>query len=162
MFGRQKGFTLIELLVVISIIGVLSTIAMTSLNGARVKAKMSKSMTQLQSVNNAILGYYALYGSYPVSNGWQGYCSAWGAGLGVNWIPELTTGGLANGSLPIDPRNNGSCWNDQAQYIYYSNGTDYKLISHQPESMQVPSSLIDPVRPTWAWGWWSPGASSGF
>jgi prepilin-type N-terminal cleavage/methylation domain-containing protein len=36
---NTKGFTLIELLVVIAIIGILSTIAMTSLNGARKKAQ---------------------------------------------------------------------------------------------------------------------------
>ena len=36
--NNSKGFTLIELLVVIAIIGILSTIAMTSLNGARKKA----------------------------------------------------------------------------------------------------------------------------
>lgn len=35
---NAKGFTLIELLVVIAIIGILSTIAMTSLNGAKKKA----------------------------------------------------------------------------------------------------------------------------
>ena len=39
MKTNSKGFTLIELLVVIAIIGILSTIAMTSLNGARKKAK---------------------------------------------------------------------------------------------------------------------------
>lgn len=35
MIYKQKGFTLIELLVVIAIIGILSTVAMTSLNSAR-------------------------------------------------------------------------------------------------------------------------------
>ncbi|MFA6422056.1 MAG: type II secretion system protein [Candidatus Buchananbacteria bacterium] len=36
--NNKKGFTLIELLVVISIIGILSTFGMLSLNGAREKA----------------------------------------------------------------------------------------------------------------------------
>jgi len=119
---NQRGFTLIELLIVIAIIGILASIVLVSLNSARVKARTAKSMKQLKSVNTAIESYHTLNGSYPVSSGWQGYCSAWGASLGVNWIPEITTIGFANGSLPIDPRNNGSCWDNRYQYIYYSNG----------------------------------------
>jgi len=55
MSGRQKGFTLIELLVVISIIGVLSTIAMTSLNGARIKAKQARIETNFDNFSKAVI-----------------------------------------------------------------------------------------------------------
>jgi hypothetical protein len=115
----------------------------------------NSSVTALQGVNTLLLAYHAAHGSYPVSSGWQGYCSSYGASLGVNWIPEL---GVA---LPIDPRDNGSCWDSPGvgQYIYNSNGTDYKLLSHVPQSMNVPANLIDPARPTWAWGWWSSGGA---
>jgi prepilin-type N-terminal cleavage/methylation domain-containing protein len=50
---NTKGFTLIELLVVIAIIGILSTIAMTSLNGARRKAadaSFKSSVSSLQAI----------------------------------------------------------------------------------------------------------------
>jgi prepilin-type N-terminal cleavage/methylation domain-containing protein len=50
---NSKGFTLIELLVVIAIIGILSTIAMTSLNGARKKAadaSFKSTVTSIQAV----------------------------------------------------------------------------------------------------------------
>ena len=62
---QQKGFTLIELLVVISIIGVLSTIAMTSLNGARAKARDVKRMTEIGEIQKALELYYADNGKYP-------------------------------------------------------------------------------------------------
>ena len=50
MNKNNKGFTLIELLVVIAIIGILSTIAMTSLNGARKKAKDAAFQSSASSV----------------------------------------------------------------------------------------------------------------
>ena len=48
--NNSKGFTLIELLVVIAIIGILSTIAMTSLNGARKKAKDASFQSSASSI----------------------------------------------------------------------------------------------------------------
>ncbi|EKE25015.1 MAG: hypothetical protein ACD_5C00327G0002 [uncultured bacterium] len=162
----KNAFTLIELLIVIAIIGILASAVLVNTNSARLKARTAKSVLELQSVNTSLQSYQALYGSYPVSsdsgNNWDGYCSFYGASLGVNWIPLLATVGLSNGSLPIEPRNNGACWDDKRQYLYRSNGTDYKLISHWSESMSVPDNLIDPVRDTYSWGWWSSSVSAGW
>lgn len=50
----QKGFTLIELLVVISIIGLLSSIVLASLNSARDKAKVAKAKSEMLQIIKAI------------------------------------------------------------------------------------------------------------
>ncbi|MDD3190415.1 MAG: type II secretion system protein [Candidatus Pacebacteria bacterium] len=52
---NSKGFTLIELLVVIAIIGILSTIAMTSLNSARKKANDASFQSSASSVVSSMV-----------------------------------------------------------------------------------------------------------
>ena len=48
---NKKGFTLIELLVVIAIIGLLSSIAVVSLNGARAKARDAKRVSDVKQLS---------------------------------------------------------------------------------------------------------------
>ncbi|OGF19044.1 hypothetical protein A3G56_01530 [Candidatus Falkowbacteria bacterium RIFCSPLOWO2_12_FULL_45_10] len=54
MKTTQKGFTLIELLVVIAIIGLLSTMAVVSLNSARGKARDAKRVSDVKQLSNVI------------------------------------------------------------------------------------------------------------
>ena len=54
----KKGFTLIELLVVITIIGLLATIVLVSLNTARSKARDARRLADLRQVALALEFYY--------------------------------------------------------------------------------------------------------
>lgn len=68
--NNKKGFTLIELLVVISIIGVLSTVAMTSLNAAKTKAKRAKAQVTVKELHQILLRY-----NLDNNNTWPSTCN---------------------------------------------------------------------------------------
>ena len=69
--SQNKGFTLIELLVVISIISLLASIILASLNNARVRAKETSRVASLREMQNALALYYSDNAVYPgVVNQW--------------------------------------------------------------------------------------------
>ncbi len=117
-------------------------------------------VADLVSINTALQQYHTTNGAYPVSNGAQGYVSAFGGSLGANWIPEL---GVA---LPRDP--SGSEAGNEAQYLYISNGADYKLIAHATDdcssAVETSGVRVDARRAEgdvcWGYGFWSPGGES--
>ena len=63
---KQKGFTLIELLVVIAIIGLLSTLAVVSLNSAREKSRDAKRVADVKQMQTALELYFQDVNLYPV------------------------------------------------------------------------------------------------
>jgi type II secretion system protein G len=72
---NSRGFTLIELLVVIAIIGILSSVVLASLNGAREGARDARRQTDLNQVQLALEQLYAECGSYPQQTAGTGVTS---------------------------------------------------------------------------------------
>ena len=97
--AKSKGFTLIELLVVIAIIGILATIVLASLNGARRKARDTRRAADIKQIQLALELYFDGDGNgqYPISSG--AACSAPAAyfGLSSTLVPKYIS------VLPTDP-----------------------------------------------------------
>ncbi len=164
------GFTLIELLVVIAIIGLLSSIVLVSLNTAREKGYDAQRVANLRSIQTALELYASDHnGMYPVSGSsggcwspnWDGQVSCAGSMAPDAVIPGLVPTYLP--SFPTDPEISVS--GNTCDYLYNSNGTDYKLLFHNcPTSLtcfgsgEANSGFYDPVRPTWACAVYTPGA----
>ena len=66
---KTKGFTLIELLVVISIIGLLTTLAVVALNSARQKARDAKRVADIKQIQTALELFYNDQSGYPAETG---------------------------------------------------------------------------------------------
>ncbi len=78
---KRGAFTLVELLVVISIIGLLSTIAIVSMNSARSKSRDTKRIADIRQIITAMQLYYQDNGKYPDASGALG-CSCGSSALG--------------------------------------------------------------------------------
>jgi prepilin-type N-terminal cleavage/methylation domain-containing protein len=120
---KRRGFTLIELLVVIAIIGMLSSIVLVSMGGARAKARNAKRQADLRQIASAMEMAYddatttcGGLDSYPIrgTNGtWYDIRDS------TNGIPQICPGtGQYLNPTPDDPistmhykwmGNNGTC-----------------------------------------------------
>lgn len=118
-------------------------------------SNLTRRLDDFRRVASALAAYKAAHGQYPL----QGKSDlVIGLDPNASAFSALTPKLLAH--LPRDPRNLAD---PNRQYLYFSNGTDYKFIVHAPENMgrvlsDMPS-LADPRRPTFAYGIWTAGGA---
>jgi len=101
------GFTLIELLVVISIIGLLATIVMVSLNSARAKARDARKQADFRSISLALYMFYDKNGRMP--NNYNPCCGACEDSYYNQSMQELVTDGFLT-AIPKSPGVGSYCY----------------------------------------------------
>ncbi len=126
--NKNIGFTLIELLVVIAIIGLLASVVLVALSSARVKARDTKRVADMNQLIKAFELYFNERFSYPTTTGGPLGTSAISGLLIPNYLSKMpATITPADGSCTQGP-NPGS--NDY--YIYTNNSgntTNYYTIT---------------------------------
>ncbi len=153
----QRGVTLVELAVVISVVSLLSTLAIGFVTQARVSARDTIRIQDLQAVQRALSFYYDDHNQYPQTlanpgnpdsgHVWYGTCAAaschgsWGVST-EEWVPEIDGEFISH--LPLDPAEN-DC---NRCYLYRSDGQDYKILAHRPENInnRALEGFVDPRR----------------
>ncbi len=125
---QDRGFTLIELLVVITIIGILATIVMVSVNSARVKARDVRRIADLRQVALALEMYFD---DNPIS----GYPGSAGMNDWATMKPCLE----GTGAAPCDIRYISTVPHDPAGFNDY----EYWIASDE-QTFVLKATLEDP------------------
>lgn len=122
---KNKGFTLVELLVVISIIGIMSTVAVVALGGARGKARDAKRISDLRTMQSAIIYYFNTTSSsaYPAPASWASSTSQGGIG------------DLMEGGIPKDPQ-------PANHYVYCVSSTKYVISATLEDAANRPNNGV--------------------
>ncbi len=130
---HRKGFTLIELLVVISIIGLLSSIVLASVNSARAKARDAKRLADLRQIALAV-NFYLDANNHVIGTGpgwWaeiNNLCAGWGQiynQIAPVYIPVVPEDPSSPGSPPQCSGADGFWYYYGAGYIRNGNSLTY-------------------------------------
>lgn len=130
-----KGFTLIELMVVVVILGILSTIGLSTFKNSQIRSRDAKRKSNLSSVQRAVEMYYNDYGAYPSSSA-DGKIVV--GGESIAWGSEFKDAKdtIYMKELPSD--STGS-----SQYCYLSSGSGYKIYAKLENTNDDQSCLDD-------------------
>lgn len=134
----KKGFTLIELLIVIGIIGLLATLAIVSLTSAQRRARDTKRVADMKSLQTAFELYWSENATYPKPTG----TTTWDLLLSDDTKLQAVISGL-----PTDPNNAATT---PSYYSYLVNtltgneyyiGADLENTTHQGLTQDTDGSL---------------------
>jgi prepilin-type N-terminal cleavage/methylation domain-containing protein len=93
---KNKGFSLVELLVALTIIAIMSGVALSALTGFRASARDTRRIGDLRNVQNYLELYFNKCGRYPGDancgntnpTNWAGLVTALGAVMGTAKVPN--------------------------------------------------------------------------
>lgn len=147
----REGFTLIELLVVISIIGLLSSVVLVSVNSARAKARDAKRLSDLKQYQLALEFYYDRYSKYPDTHSDTGWGNDRSDYDGDTLSPEFLTILKTEGFMPTTPVDPINVYEDAQNYSVYlyrqcSGGAGYVLQA----MLEKMSASTGPWPPCWS------------
>jgi len=160
-YNNPRGFTLIELLVVVAIIGLLSSIVLSSLNYSRAKARDARKMADFRSITNALQLFYDTYGRMP--NNYNPCCGAIEGSTYYNQsMQELVNAGFLS-AIPKSPGGVGG-WPGGGKYAYYNYGPNNSIGAIMVSSLETFPNTTTGVPPScrpWApYANWCSQASS--
>lgn len=153
----SKGFTLIELLIVVAIIGILTALVTTNLQGVRERARDTRRKSDLRTIQQSLRLYYNDAKRFPASS--TSYkiegCNTINVPEECNWGSAFaTTTTTYMTSLPLDPSNSDTVartYNYEAvsddQYILVAsleNESDLDIAESQSRCSTVYTSYNGP------------------
>lgn len=131
-----------------------------------IKTEAETSLAELRQIQVALEAFRQDAGRYPLSSTcpnsvggggpWLGQQSHYGGDCqGSCWIPELSDVGAC--PIPVEKTGENP---GVREYLYRSDGRDYKLIYHAAPNLAVKKGYLDPVRRGHAYGFWTEGAKN--
>lgn len=136
----KKGFTLIELLIVVAIIAILAAIAIPNFLAAQIRAKVSRTKSDMRSTAVAIESYFVDNNDYPLvshekrmiqmNGGYDGSVTEWELDTGITTPVAYITSLAKDPFGEVAPTDPYTAWGVTNNYWYatkrYYDRTDIK------------------------------------